>query len=185
MQASLSKHLERIEADPARLASLEERLNLIQGLKRKHGGSIERILETAAACRQRLEQLEESDAQLARLNAEQQRLEDALWQQSLQLSAKRKQPTAKLASLVSHELADLGFRQSRFEIEMHSLEPPSAALMGSSEPRARPSADDIDRVEFIFAPNPGEPPRPLRAVASSGEMARVMLPPKTVLAVHD
>ncbi|MGC8989078.1 MAG: DNA repair protein RecN, partial [Verrucomicrobiia bacterium] len=83
------------------------------------------------------------------------------------------------------ELADLGFKQSRFEIQMQSLERNQVSGENSHRPTAQPSATGIDTVEFMFAPNPGEPPRPLRAIASSGEMARVMLALKTVLAAHD
>src|SRR6185436_17997455 len=79
------------------------------------------------------------------------------------------------------QLEDLGFQQCHFEVGM------SSAADDSSSPdfKASISAHGFDRIEFQFAPNPGEPPRPLRAIASSGEMARVMLALKTVLAAED
>jgi len=185
LQTSLDKYLERIETDPARLASLEERLNLIQGLQRKYGPTIERILDTAEEGRQRLGQLEQRETELARLADEARRIEEALWECSLRLSAQRRRLIPKLAARVSRELVDLGFAQSRFEITIESRKRTPPGQASSSEPGLRPSATGIDTVEFMFAPNPGEPPRPLRAIASSGEMARVMLALKTVLAAHD
>lgn len=185
LQVSLGKYLERIEIDPARLTSLEERLNLIQGLKRKYGNTVERILATAEESRKRLATLETREAELARLDAEERRVADELWQYSLQLSGKRRRLIPKLAAIVSGELADLGFRQSKFEIVIESLKRGSGRPDNPPAPIPLPSATGIDTVEFMFAPNPGEPPRPLRAIASSGELARVMLALKTVLAAHD
>jgi len=185
LQSALGKYVDLIETDPSQLATIEERFNLIQSLKRKYGGTIESILETGAQCRKRLETLEQREAELARLEAEQRKIEDMLWQHCTELSAKRRRVIPQLAAAVSRELADLGFKQSRFEIQIESLERNQAHTETPQRTIARPSATGIDTVEFIFAPNPGEPPRPLRAIASSGEMARVMLALKTVLAAHD
>ncbi|NLH75315.1 MAG: DNA repair protein RecN [Verrucomicrobia bacterium] len=185
LQNALGRYVDLIETDPAQLTSIEERFNLIQSLKKKYGTTIESILETGAQCRKRLETLEQREAELARLEAEQRKLEDTLWQQCTELSAKRRRVIPQLATAVSRELADLGFKQSRFEIQIVSLEHNQVSAESAQRQIAQPSATGIDTVEFIFAPNPGEPPRPLRAIASSGEMARVMLALKTVLAAHD
>jgi DNA repair protein RecN (Recombination protein N) len=88
-----------------------------------------------------------------------------------ELTAARQAVIPRLARAVATQLADLGFRQSQFGV---ALQPASA-----------PTATGLDVVDFQFAPNPGEPARPLRAIASSGEMARVMLAIKTVLATED
>ena len=96
----------------------------------------------------------------------------------------------QLAKAVGRQLEDLGFKQSKFEVELKSLTRPSDTLSPSDGERdgargASFSTTGFDEIEFQFAPNPGEPAKPLRAIASSGEMARVMLALKTVLAAED
>jgi DNA repair protein RecN (Recombination protein N) len=90
------------------------------------------------------------------------------------LSAQRRKAVPRLANAAMKQLRDLGFQQSHFEITVQTASslPPN-------------SASGLDEIEFQFAPNPGEPARPLRAIASSGEMSRVMLALKTVLAEED
>jgi DNA repair protein RecN (Recombination protein N) len=181
LQGELTRYVDRVDLDPARLQQLEERLNLLQSLKRKYGSTLEEVISFGEAARQRLESLEARDAELARLEAEIQKLETAIRRAGRALSARRRDLIPPLARAVSEQLADLGFAQSRFGIELQTAgaaEPGAAAA-------ARVSLPGLDRVEFQFAPNPGEPARPLRAIASSGELARVMLALKTVLAAED
>ena len=102
------------------------------------------------------------------------------------LSAERKKVIPQLAKAVAKQLADLGFKQSQFDVEQN-VEVRSEELE-SGTPNSQlltPSSSGFDTIEFQFAPNPGEPAKPLRAIASSGEMARVMLALKTVLAAED
>ncbi|MHB8520643.1 MAG: DNA repair protein RecN [Limisphaerales bacterium] len=178
LQSDLSHYLDRIDLDPARLQALEDRLNLIQSLKRKYGATLEQVIEFGETARQNMARLEQRDAELGRINAALQKLATELQHAGRELSAQRRRVIPKLAKAVNQQLADLGFKQSRFD----------AALESNSEIVHRPSAIPLagfDSVEFQFAPNPGEPAKPLRAIASSGEMARVMLALKTVLAVED
>jgi DNA repair protein RecN (Recombination protein N) len=178
LQAALSRYVEGVELDPERLQVLEERMNLVQGLKRKYGASVEAVIAFGAEARHRLEQLESRDAELRRLNAELARLDQDLWATGRKLSAARRQLIPRLVKAVSKQLADLGFRQSQFDATLTSAAP-------GDMPAGEISTRGLDALEFQFAPNPGEPPRPLRAIASSGEMARVMLAVKTVLAAED
>ncbi len=170
LQAELSRYAEKISVDPARLAELEERLNLIHSLKRKYGGTIQEVIAFGEEAQKKLQALEGRDAELARLNAELQKLDAEMTKAGQSLTMKRKKVIPQLAKAVSKQLEDLGFRQSRFDVAM------AAAEISSS---------GFDTIDFQFAPNPGEPAKPLRAIASSGEMARVMLALKTVLAVED
>lgn len=185
LETAVAEYIDGVEADPAQLAALEERLNLIQSLKHKYGKTIESILETAAENRKRLQTLEKLQEELARLQAEQSRLEDELWKSAVELSKKRRNAIPRLVAAVSDELADLGFKQCKFEIAIQTLSRTSTGCQNNHSTVDRPSARGIDRIEFMFSPNPGEPLRPLRAIASSGEIARVMLALKTVLAAHD
>ena len=117
---------------------------------------------------------------MGRINAELQKLEGELWRAGQALSAKRRKVMPLLSKAVSKQLADLGFKQSRLDI---ALTAPDHAQFTQRTSHITPSG--FDAVEFQFAPNPGESARPLRAIASSGELARVMLALKTVLAVED
>lgn len=177
LQAALSRYSDRLEFDPARLTELEERLNLLQSLKRKYGPSLAEVCAFGEEATRKLQALEARDAELARLNSALADLDAELRRLGQQLSAARRKTIPKLAQAVRHELQALGFRQGHFD----------AALTARSETTAAApfSASGLDGIEFLFAPNPGEPPRPLRAIASSGEIARVMLALKTVLAAQD
>ncbi|MCX7819881.1 MAG: DNA repair protein RecN [Kiritimatiellae bacterium] len=159
-----------IDADPARLDWLDRRLAVYQRVQRKYGGSVAACLETLTRSRVRLEELRsrgqrlaETDQELARLRAEREQRGEAL-------RARRRTAAAELAEAVTGELEFLGFPGSAFAVDLFPVEPRS---------------DGMDRVEFGFAPNVGEPMRPLRQIASSGEISRLMLALKAVLAEHD
>ncbi len=174
LQIGLSRQADRIDLDPARLVELEERLNLIHSLKRKYGGTVPEVLAFGVEASSRLAQLEGRDVELERLRGEIATVEREIREAGRELSTSRRALLGRLNAAVCRELQTLGFRQSRFE-----------AGLATEEPEGQFGTDGFDRVEFQFAPNPGEPPRPLRAIASSGELARVMLALKTVLADQD
>jgi DNA repair protein RecN (Recombination protein N) len=178
LQSDLSHYTDKLDIDPDRLRALEERLNLVQSLKRKYGGAVEDIIESGEQARQKLHSLESRDAELERINAAMKKLDAELQRCGEELSAQRRKVIPKLGKAVVRELADLGFQQSHFDVAIAT----DAAV---SDPKSRIPSSGFDQVEFQFAPNPGEPPRPLRAIASSGELARVMLALKTVLAAQD
>ncbi len=177
LQAELSRYCDRAEVDPARLAELEERLNLLHGLKRKYGASVAEVIEFGDEAKRKLESLEQRDAELARLNAALEKNTRELLRAGRELSAERRKLVPKLSRAVVKELSALGFQQCRFDVAIET----QAVI----EPGTPVRTAGLDVVEFQFAPNTGEPPRPLRAIASSGEMARVMLGLKTVLAAED
>jgi DNA repair protein RecN (Recombination protein N) len=215
LQTELSRYAEKISLDPARLAELEERLDLIHSLKRKYGGTIAEINAFGDEAKKKLQSLESRDEELARLNAELQKLDAEIAKAGQSLSAKRKKIIPQLSKAVSQQLQDLGFKQSKFDVAINSaiesLKPVLAGTLpkNDSRPPAVPSPllsngrgegkgevrgletalalkqTGLDAIEFQFAPNPGEPAKSLRAIASSGEMARVMLALKTVLAAED
>jgi DNA repair protein RecN (Recombination protein N) len=178
LQSGLSHYADRVEMDPERLRELEARLDLLHSLKRKYGPSLADVIAFGEEARRKLASLEQRDAELARLNAELARVDAELWRAGRELSALRCKLIPRLRKAVSAQLADLGFQQSRFDAAIESVGAPASGT-------ARFTATGLDTVEFQFAPNPGEPARPLRAIASSGEMARVMLALKTVLAAED
>ena len=178
LSASVADYAERLSLDPAQMKQVEERYNLVQTLKRKYGSTLAEVIEFGAKAAQRLAALAGRDEELTRLNAEAAKLDDEIKALGQALSAERKSVAPKLVEEAEQQLKDLGFLQSRFDVEI--VDP---AELGQAE--AAVSRSGFDQIEFLFAPNPGEPFKPLKAIASSGEMARVMLALKTVLASQD
>ncbi|MCK5845679.1 MAG: hypothetical protein KAG97_13280, partial [Victivallales bacterium] len=149
---------------------LEERLSALQTLKRKYGPTLEDVLETALTAERKLDDLANHAERTKMLEVE---LEDARLTHLSKcrgLSKKRRAVSVKFADKVTAELRKLGFLKADFSVVFSSHSP---------------SASGIDAVEWIFAANPGEASNPLRKVASSGEISRVMLALKTVLAASD
>jgi DNA repair protein RecN (Recombination protein N) len=171
LAATVQERAERVDLDPAQLRQLEERLNLIQSLKRKYGGSLEAVVAFGENAAKQLTALESSAEFLAALAGREKAARGELEKACAELSKARKKIAGPLGEKISQELRALGFNKAVFEIEVT----PASTL----------GATGGDHVEFIFAPNPGEAARPLRAIASSGEMARVMLAVKTTLAEVD
>ena len=176
--AAMADYAERLNLDPAQMKQVEQRYNLVQTLKRKYGSTLAEVLEFGKKSAKRLVALKGRDEELARLNDEVSRLDLQIQTLGQALSEKRKVTAPKLVKEVEQQLNDLGFLQSRFDVEI--IDP---AELGQVEPGV--SRTGFDRIEFLFAPNPGEPFKPLKGIASSGEMARVMLALKTVLASQD
>jgi DNA repair protein RecN (Recombination protein N) len=197
LQSELSRYAEKVDVDPAQLQLLEERLNLLHSLKRKYGATLAEVIAFGDDAKRRLAQLESRDGELARLNGELQKLDAELLRAGKDLSAKRRKIIPQLAKAVGKQLDDLGFKQSKFDVAINSVAADVSPLhLVESNIRADSrrllqfgeasfSSTGFDEIEFQFAPNAGEPAKPLRAIASSGEMARVMLALKTVLAAED
>ncbi|MBL6764644.1 MAG: DNA repair protein RecN [Verrucomicrobiae bacterium] len=171
LQSELSSYLDRVDLDPAALHELEQRFNTLQTLKRKYGPELVDVIEFGREAAEKLAALESRDGELERINGDLARLDTELEKHTAALTKARRKILKKLGGAVVEQLRDLGFKQSHFEVGL------------SATPHL--TATGRDRVEFQFAPNVGEPPQPLRAIASSGEMARVMLAIKTVLAAQD
>ena len=177
LQAELSRYADKVDVDPARLAELEERLNLVHSLKRKYGASLAEVIAFGDEAKRQLQSLESRDAELARLNAALAKLDAELLRAGKALSAQRRKVIPRLAKAAGQQLVDLGFQQSRFDVAI--------ASHAVTDHASRITHHGLDTIEFQFSPNVGEPAKPLRAIASSGEMARVMLALKTVLAAED
>jgi DNA repair protein RecN (Recombination protein N) len=198
LQSELSRYAEKVDVDPTQLQVLEERLDLIHSLKRKYGATLAEVIGFGDGAKRKLESLEQRDGELARLNGELQKLDAEIQKTGRSLSAKRRKVIPQLAKAVGKQLDDLGFKQCRFDVAIISeqdfcskpLAPSLSPLGGERVSAGRErgsslSSTGFDEIEFQFAPNLGEPAKPLRAIASSGEMARVMLALKTVLAAED
>jgi DNA repair protein RecN (Recombination protein N) len=167
---ALSSYADRIDADPASLARIEARLDLIQSLKRRYGSTLADVIAFGAEAAQRLESLRAQTERSGNLDAEIAAAKKRALAAGAKLSKLRAAAAPRLATSVRKHLADLGFLKAGFDIQLEA---------GDAGP------DGLESVEFVFAPNPGEPAQPLRSIASSGEISRVMLALKTSLAAQD
>lgn len=170
---------ETVEYDPERLAEIERRLDLISQLKRKYGGSVREIIAYGRQAGQELQELQDSEALSAAIRSELDSLNSVFAEKAGELSRLRRQFAAKLERRIEEELHSLGMAAARFAVEFAAPAGDTAAGDVSIGP------DGFDRVEFLISPNPGEPPKPLVRIASGGEVARVMLALKVVLAAAD
>jgi DNA repair protein RecN (Recombination protein N) len=168
---SLSHYAEQLDLDPAQLAALEERVSLFETLKRKYGASIADVISFGERAAERLRKIEGRDAELDRLNKEIEGVRSEVERIGQALHKLRAKAAPKLSENIRANLRDLGFRQSEFEAKVTALE------------EARGTG--FDAVELLFSPNPGEPLKPLRTIASSGEISRLMLAIKSSLAAQD
>ncbi|HEY1350609.1 MAG TPA: DNA repair protein RecN [Ktedonobacteraceae bacterium] len=185
---SISGYQSDIEDDPQRLAEIEERLDLISRLKRKYGGNIEEILQRAAEDHAELETLVHRDELVEQLQKQDVVLRSAIGQLAQQISEQRRTTAAALATAMEEQLNDLNMRRARFAVEMtHTLDPNGvpASIEGQPEQHYACDTTGIDHVQFLIAPNPGEPFKPLTKIASGGETSRLMLAFKTILASAD
>jgi DNA repair protein RecN (Recombination protein N) len=167
--ADLRTTLDSIHPDPGRLAEVEERLVALERLRRRfEGASLEDIVSGADTMRRELSSLtEQSESKDALLEEREQRA--AAWRDAARrLSGGRAAAAGRLADAVSRRLEELAMPKARLEVQMTALD--EANLAG-----APAGADGCDQVEFLLQANPGEPARPLRKVASGGEISRVML----------
>ncbi len=163
--------LHRIDPDPERLTWLEDRMALLQKLKRKYGGSVQDMQAFLTRAQARHQKLASRESRIAEIEAEQARVQEQLQQTGKALRAAREKNAKRLARDIEQQLHDLGFAHGQFSIRVL--------------PADTPGPDGLDQIDFGFAPNPGEELRALKAIASSGEISRVMLALKAVLARHD
>jgi len=173
-----------LEYDPARLAEVELRFDLIRNLKRKYGDSIAEILATLETAETELEELSSSTEKQAELEACCTAIKAEMGQIAAELSKERKLTAERLSATVAKELSDLNMKQMTFEVDVTSFQGNETIPLPSGENRAFGS-DGIDSVEFMAATNPGEPTKPLAKIASTGEISRFMLALKGALAQVD
>jgi DNA repair protein RecN (Recombination protein N) len=160
-----------LENEPMDLAGIEARLDTIQSLKRKYGRTVEDILAFGEQAARKLDELLSRSQRRGTLDGEISAAEEKMRAYGEKLSALRRSASQRLTEKVCAGLKALGFFKSGFSVELENLK--------------APSAHGNETAEFLFSPNPGEPMRALRAIASSGEISRVMLALKSALADQD
>ena len=171
LASGLQRYAEELDIEPGALAEMEERVTLFETLKRKYGGTIADVVAFGEAAAARLQKIESRGEEIERLTREIEKQRAAMLATAEKLTDKRKTAAPKLAKSVTAHLRDLGFKKSDFTVALNAL--------------AEPGPHGLESIEFVFAPNPGEPAKPLKAIASSGEISRVMLAVKSSLAAQD
>lgn len=179
----LQHYQDSLEFDPQRATFVEERLEIINRLKRKYGDDITAILQSRDAAATELSKLANSEERIAELEQEQEKYLRHIGQIAEALSQKRHAAAQTLGQGVVQQLADLQMEGARFEVNFQRIPTKDGAYVGDE----RFAFDDsgIDQAEFYVSANPGEPVKPMVKVASGGETARLMLSLKTVLAQVD
>jgi DNA repair protein RecN (Recombination protein N) len=176
----LRSYRDTIEFDPEKLMEIESRLDEINRLKRKYGLSVDEILEYAASIEDELDNMENRETRIEELQKKLNEVALDLAVDATELSQIRKQIAVILAEAIERELKELHMSRARFEIAVNQLEDENGLEIDGT--RLRVTSKGIDMVEFLIAPNPGEPLRPVSKIASGGELSRIMLAMKTILA---
>ena len=185
---TISGYESDIEDDPQRLAEIEERLDLIAKLKRKYGATIEEILAYATRGQEELNSIEHREETILKLQREDEQFRRAIGVLAGQLSARRQGAARRLATAMEEQLNDLNMQRARFLVEIEQIpDEAGVPVKIGDQPEQHYACDltGVDRVQFLIAPNPGEPFKPLTKIASGGETSRLMLALKTILAGAD
>jgi DNA repair protein RecN (Recombination protein N) len=180
---TVRNYRDNVEYDPERLQTLEERLDLIQGLKRKYGEDIAAVLAFAERAQRELDSITHSEERAAALEVAEQTLLGELATLGGALRAARRAVGERLHTHIERELAELNMERARFVVDMG--ETADAAGVTVEGRRVAFDATGLDKVEFLISANPGEEPRPLVKIASGGETSRLMLAMKTALSTVD
>jgi len=167
----LAAYREKLECDPGRLESVEDRLEQIRRLKKKYGETLEAVLDCGVRVRAELEELENSAALAEKAAAGLAAAEAEYRAGAFLLTGRRREAARALEEAVTAGLAELEMGRVDFQINFAG--------------RPEPAAEGLDQVDFLFSPNPGEPLKSLAKIASGGEMSRVMLALKGILAISD
>lgn len=171
---------ENVRMDPQRLDEVQSRLSLIHGLKRKYGPTIEEILAFARSAEEELESLTASAARATELEGAVKELAASFLDQAWRLHHTRVEAAEQLAEAVERELRELSMEKAKFRVDLTCEEQSDGLQSGDLRLAVRP--EGFDRCDFLISANPGEELRPLARVASGGELSRVMLALKSVLA---
>jgi DNA repair protein RecN (Recombination protein N) len=167
----LSRYLDKLELDPSETAEVEDRLNVLNRLLNKYGRTVDDALAHRRQLAEQITALEQATIDLSSLEAQVAPLQKSIERLGEELSAKRQAAAKRLSPLIERELAELGMEKAKFNV----------AIVRAGEAEA----SGMDQIEFMVRTNPGQLAQPLRKIASGGEMSRIMLAMKSILADND
>ncbi len=174
---ALGRYRDRFDFEPDRLEHIEDRLDLIKKLEKKYGAGIDAILTYRDNAQEELREFESADEDLAAVESELKTREGELLHAASDLSEKRKKTARKIEKLISETLQELAFGKAEFRIGIKKET--------GDDGTYKIGPNGMDKIEFLFSANPGEPMKPLSKIISGGELSRVMLALKSILADVD
>jgi len=177
-------YISKIEFDPQRLDEIRERLGLFSRLKKKYGGSMQQVLEFRDKAKKELDQIDTLEKDIGRITCELNDERDRLARTCQKVSQLRKDLSSELAQKTLEALSELGLKNGIFNVRILQKENDQGPIPIESR-RYNVSSRGIDTAEFLISLNPGEEPKPISKIASGGEISRIMLALKTVLAEAD
>jgi DNA repair protein RecN (Recombination protein N) len=195
--SAIRAYQDEIAADPARQAEVEERLDLLAKLRRKYGATVEEILAYGTEAANELDELLHREERAGALTERELELKRTIGRLSTQLSARRRTAAGQLSAAMERELDELNMRRARFQVQLAQRADPDGAPVPEDAGKLTTGSDltpggtyafgptGIDQVEFLIAPNQGEPFKPLARIASGGETSRLMLALKSILSRAD
>ncbi|HEU5330174.1 MAG TPA: DNA repair protein RecN [Thermomicrobiales bacterium] len=186
--ATLRDYRERVEADPARLVEIEERLTLLKDLKRKYGATLPEVIAFGEQAEAELAQIERREERAEELRERETTLLAEVGRRAAALTTQRRAAGERLSAAVESAIAELNMGRARFAVQITHADDPQGAPVRDEQGTEHHLAFDthgVDRVEFLLAANVGEPLKPLARVASGGETARLMLALKSILSEVD
>lgn len=184
ISSQISQYAESVEFNPARIAEVSDRLELISKFKRRYGNTISEMLEYQVEAEKKLENIELGSEKIELLQSQIREMKQVIRELCITLSNKRKVVAERLSKLVEKELQELGMEKAEFQTSVGPIEDSNGLLLIDGK-RYVLRENGMDKVEFLIAPNVGTELRPLTKIASGGEISRVMLALKTVLVQVD
>ncbi len=185
LAAEIRVYRDEIEADPLRLELVEERLDLLQKLKRKYGESIVDVIAYGEQAQQELESLTGGEGSVDAIRSRLEALEEVAGSAAQRLSKSRSDASVRMAKDIEHAIAELDMGHAKMEVRVSQRDDPNGLRLSPNRALVAFDATGADHVEFLLAPNLGEQLKPLARVASGGEMARLMLAIKSILSDAD
>ena len=182
--SDLIQHIDSLELDPSQLQEVEERLQAIESLKRKYGGSIEQVQNYIQESKIELEELSGIDVAISNLESEKTHLINRYQKFADELNSIRDKYSTKIATEIEDEMVQLNMPGAKFEVRMDQKSDQSSVIIFDGNP-VRYGSKGYDQVEFFLSANPGEVPKPITKIASGGEVSRIMLGIKSVLKKYD
>ncbi len=182
--SDLIQHIDSLELDPSQLQEVEERLQAIESLKRKYGGSIEQVQNYIQESKIELEELSGIDISISNMEEEKTHLINRYQKLADELNSVRDKYSTKIATEIEDEMVQLNMPGAKFEVRMDQKFEKSSAIIFDGNP-VRYGSKGYDQVEFFLSANPGEVPKPITKIASGGEVSRIMLGIKSVLKKYD
>jgi DNA repair protein RecN (Recombination protein N) len=185
LAAEIRVYRDEIEADPLRLELVEERLDLLQKLKRKYGESIADVIAYGAQAQLELESLTGGEGSVDAIRSRLDALEEVAGSAAQRLSKSRSDASVRMAKDIEHAIAELDMGHAKMEVRVSQRDDPNGLRLSPNRVPVAFDSTGADHVEFLLAPNLGEQLKPLARVASGGEMARLMLAIKSILSDAD